>query len=247
MSRAVKALAWTLGILLGLPLLLMAVVLLTANIQPGRDFIERIVPKVTGGECPAPGAWRPFPHGLARGADRGARPGRHVAGYREPDPGLGAFTPAGRRCALSTLSPPLQGSKLARLPVSSPEPSESSGVSLPVPDTAAVARCGKARPGAGGGRYQGAPRSRPCPSRLPSSRATWLLDYPSARRGGQLSGRGSSIRRTLAGQLTAEEPANGPVARLAGLEDVGAVYAPTHPSRSPTRRSRRISPGGRPR
>lgn len=64
MRRPTKALVWTLGILLGVPMLLMAVVLLAANIQPGRDFIERMVPKVTDGDVRLQGLGGHFPAAL---------------------------------------------------------------------------------------------------------------------------------------------------------------------------------------
>jgi translocation and assembly module TamB len=48
MRRAAKWLGWTLAILIGAPVLLILVVLVGANSEPGRHAIERLTPKLTG-------------------------------------------------------------------------------------------------------------------------------------------------------------------------------------------------------
>jgi len=65
MRRPAKVLAWTLGGLLSLLAFLIAVVLVGANIQPGRDLIERVVPKLTGGDVRLQGLGGFFPSTLS--------------------------------------------------------------------------------------------------------------------------------------------------------------------------------------
>jgi hypothetical protein len=49
MRRLFKYLAWTIGILIAIPMLLAGVVLLGANTNPGRRLIETLVQRVTDG------------------------------------------------------------------------------------------------------------------------------------------------------------------------------------------------------
>lgn len=65
MRRSAKVLAWTLGGLLGLLVFVIAAVLVGANVQPGRDLIERMVPKLTGGDVRLQGLGGFFPSALS--------------------------------------------------------------------------------------------------------------------------------------------------------------------------------------
>ncbi len=67
MERAIRWTVWTVAALLGLPLLIVTLVLVAANTQPGRELIERIVPRVTGGEVTIAGLTGRFPDALRAG------------------------------------------------------------------------------------------------------------------------------------------------------------------------------------
>ena len=64
MRRALKWIGWIVAVLIGLPLALLVAVLVFANTDPGRGFIERLVPKVTGGEVAITGLSGRFPDAL---------------------------------------------------------------------------------------------------------------------------------------------------------------------------------------
>ncbi len=64
MRRAAKWLAWILAAVVGIPVLLVVVVILGANSEPGRDLLVRLVPKLTGGEVAIAGLGGRFPDAL---------------------------------------------------------------------------------------------------------------------------------------------------------------------------------------
>jgi translocation and assembly module TamB len=64
MRRAAKWLGWTLAILIGAPVLLILVVLVGANSEPGRHAIERLTPKLTGDTVRLTGISGRFPDAL---------------------------------------------------------------------------------------------------------------------------------------------------------------------------------------
>ena len=64
MRRAAKWIGWTLAILVGLPVLLILVVLVGANTEPGRQAIERYTPKLTGDTVRLAGISGRFPDAL---------------------------------------------------------------------------------------------------------------------------------------------------------------------------------------
>jgi translocation and assembly module TamB len=221
MRRSLRALAWTLGILLGVPVLLGALVLFMANIQPGRDLIERMVPKVTGDNVRLQGLAGRFPTAL-----RAAR-----IEVRDPK---GAWLIIENLTLSWTPSRLLVGEalidrlaatriELARLPVSSSEASETSAVRLPLRvalQSLDVARLDIAAAVAGTEEAF----SIEGHARLASlEQGDLLLDIQGLNGAGSYRVEGSFDPTTLAGQLKAEESANGPAARLAGLEDVGAI------------------------
>ncbi len=221
MRRPTKALVWTLGILLGVPMLLMAVVLLAANIQPGRDFIERMVPKVTDGDVRLQGLGGHFPAAL-----RAARiEVRDTEGAWLVIENLTLDWAPSRLLVGEALIDLVAATRieLARLPVSSSEPSESSDVSLPVRillQSLDVARLDIAAAVAGTEEAL----SIKGHARLASlEQGDLLLHIQGLNGAGSYLLEGSFDATTLAGQLKAEEPANGLVARLAGLVDLGAI------------------------
>jgi translocation and assembly module TamB len=220
MRRPVKVGLWTLGVLLGVPLLLVLVVLVGANIQPGRDLIERMVPKLTGGDVTLEGLAGRFP-----GALRAER-------IRVRDP-KGTWLVIERLALNWTPLRLLIGEaridrlaaariELTRLPESASQSSSSSS-GLPVAVTlgsldvasfdlgAAVAGTEAAFSIAGHARLTAL------------DRGDVLLDIQGANGVGTYRLEGRFDPQTLDAQLTADEPANGPVARLAGLTDVGAI------------------------
>jgi len=67
MRRFGKILVWTFGILLGLPVVLAGVVLIVANIGPGRRLIERETARLTGGQVVLAGLDGRFPDALRLG------------------------------------------------------------------------------------------------------------------------------------------------------------------------------------
>lgn len=224
MRRSVKLLAWTLGILLAVPVLLLGAVLLAANTQPGRDFIERMLPTITGDMVRLEGLGGPFPAGLraARVEIRDAEGAWLIIEQLTLN-----WTPS-RLLIGEALVDHLAAGRigLERLPASDPEPSESSessAFSLPVRvelQSLDVARLDLAPPVVG---------TRESFSIQGHARLDSLwdgdigLDIQGLGYAGDyhLEGRFDSAR--LTGRLKAEEPPNGPVARLAGLEEVGAI------------------------
>lgn len=64
MRRAIRWTVWTVAALLGLTLLILMLVLVAANTQPGRELIERMVPRVTGGAVTIAGLTGRFPDAL---------------------------------------------------------------------------------------------------------------------------------------------------------------------------------------
>jgi translocation and assembly module TamB len=64
MRRAAKWLAWTLAVLIGVPVLLVALVILGANLEPGRNLLVRLVPSLTGGQVAIAGLGGRFPDSL---------------------------------------------------------------------------------------------------------------------------------------------------------------------------------------
>lgn len=64
MRRPLKYLGWGVGILIAIPILLIAVVWLGANTDPGRRLIEALVPGVTGGTVQLEGLRGRFPEAL---------------------------------------------------------------------------------------------------------------------------------------------------------------------------------------
>ena len=64
MARIGRILAWTAAAVLGVPLLLVAVLLVGGNTGPGRHLIERLTPGLTGGEIRLAGLAGRFPDRL---------------------------------------------------------------------------------------------------------------------------------------------------------------------------------------
>ncbi len=64
MRRAAKWLAWTLAVLIGVPVLLVALVIVGANLEPGRNLLVKLVPSLTGGQVTIAGLGGRFPDAL---------------------------------------------------------------------------------------------------------------------------------------------------------------------------------------
>ena len=64
MGRIARILTWTAAIVVGVPLLLVALLLVAGNIAPGQRLIARLVPSLTGGEIRIGGLSGRFPDRL---------------------------------------------------------------------------------------------------------------------------------------------------------------------------------------
>jgi translocation and assembly module TamB len=64
MRRAAKWLAWILAVLIGVPVLLLALVILGANFEPGRNLLVKLVPSLTGGQVAIAGLGGRLPDSL---------------------------------------------------------------------------------------------------------------------------------------------------------------------------------------
>jgi translocation and assembly module TamB len=221
MRRFVKASAWTLGILAAVISLLIVAILITANTQPGRDLIERMVPKITDGAVKIQGLDGRFPLDL------------QVARIEVADADgswlvieslLLDWAPSHLLIGEALIDRlTAERVELARLPTSSTESSESSTFSLPVRirlrslDVArfdlgeAVAGAAEALSIKGQGRLASL------------EQGDIVLDIREIEGTGSYHLDARFDPAALAGKLTAEEPANGLAARLAGLPDLGAI------------------------
>jgi translocation and assembly module TamB len=223
MRRFGKALAWTSGILAAVISLLIVAVLITANTRPGRELIERMVPKITDGLVKLQGLGGRFPWDLqatrieVADADGSWLVIESLLLDWKPSHLLIGEALIDRLTA--------ERVELARLPTSSAESSETSTFSLPLQmqlKSLAVARFDLGEAVAGSaetlsikGQGQG---------RLASlEQGDIVLDIRQLGGTGRYHLDARFDPSALAGQLTVEEPANGLVARLAGLPDLGAI------------------------
>jgi translocation and assembly module TamB len=221
MRRSVKASLWTLGILATLPLFLTAVVLIAANTQPGRDLIERLVPQVTGGMVRLEGLGGSIPATLrAARIEVGDADGVWlVIEHLTLD-----WTPS-RLLTGEALIDRLSAGKirLERLPAGSSETSETSSFNLPLRvrlKSLQVARLDLAAAVAGTAESF----SIKGQARLVSlTQGDVAIDIRELEGTGSYRLDGNFDPTVLEGRLTVEEPANGSLARLAGLEDLGAI------------------------
>jgi translocation and assembly module TamB len=219
MRRAVKWIGWIIGIAVGLPVLLVAVVLLAANTGPGRRAIESLVPKLTGDTVRLAGLGGRFPDDLR--ASRIAL--RDPSGdYATIENAVFDWSP------LALLHWQIVIDRLAadridvlRMPVSSS--SSSSSMGLPAPVTLKqleVARIDVEAPVAG---------TAVAVAVSGSGAATSPTDFQVALDVRQIGGPGhysvtaTSDRSDLNAKVTASEPARGLVGGLAGLPDIGGL------------------------
>jgi translocation and assembly module TamB len=218
MRRFLKGLTWTLGVLLGVLVILVAVALVGANTQPGRDLIERMVPKLTGGDVSLQGLAGRFP-----GALRAAR-----VELRDPE---GTWLVIDRfaldwaplrlligealidRLAATQI-------ELKRRPISS---SESSSFSLPVEVTLQSLEVARFRvaPAVAGTEAEFSIDGH---ARIESlERGSLVLNVRGLKRAGSYQLEGNLNPKSLEVRLKAAEPPDGLVAGIAGLRDVGAI------------------------
>jgi len=218
MRRYVRPLAWTFGILLIVPVLLVALVLFGASTQPGRDYIERMTPKITGGNVAIQGLGGRFPAGL-----RVARiQVRDSGGTWLVIDGLTLDWVPARLLIGEALIHRLAATRIAleRLPVSS---SESSSFRLPLRvrlQSLDVTRLDLA-PAVAGTKEAFSIEGHAYLASL--QQGDLVLDVQGLEAAGSYRLDGSFDLKSISGQLKANEPAHGLVARLAGLQDVGAI------------------------
>lgn len=219
MRRVAKWLGWILGIAIGLPVLLVAIVLIAANTGPGRRAIEALVPKLTGDTVRLAGLGGRFPDDIR--ASRIAL--RDASGdYATIDNAVFEWSP------LELLHWQIVIDRLAaeridvlRMPASSSSSSSSTG--LPAPVTLRqlqLERVDVEAPVAGTAMAVGVSGS---------GAATSPTDFQIALEVSQIGGAGHyNVRATSRGndldaKVTASEPPRGLVAGLAGLPDIGGL------------------------
>ena len=219
MGRAAKWLGWIIGIVVGVPALLVAFVLIAANTGPGRRAIETLVPKLTGDTVRLAGLAGRFPDALrARRIEL-----RDASGdYTTIDNAVFDWSP------LQLLHWHIVIDRLAadeinvlRMPVSSS--SSSSSMGLPAPVTLRqlqVERIDVGAPVAG---------TAVAVAVSGSGAATSPKDFQVALEVRQIGGSGrytltaTSDRSNLDAKVTVSEPARGLVSSLAGLPDIGGL------------------------
>jgi translocation and assembly module TamB len=221
MRRFGKALAWTSGILTAVISLLIVAFLITANTQPGRDLIERMVPKITGGLVKLQGLDGRFPWDLQAARIEVADAD---GSWLVIESLLLDWAPSHLLIGEALIDRlTAERVELARLPTSSAESSETSSFSLPLRirlRSLDVARFDLGEAVAGSAEAL----SIKGQGRLASlEQGDIVLDVREIEGTGSYHLDARFDPAALAGKLTAEEPANGLVARLAGLPDLGVI------------------------
>ena len=217
MRRFGKILAWTVGVLIGLPLGLVVIVLLGANTGPGRHVLERLTPTLTGGTVRIGGLGGRFPDRLQ-------------ASQVELLDGKGAYLTANgvvlnwsplalahKRLEIDQLS--IRQADFTRMPLSSG--AKSSGSTLPtIVHTLAINRLDIAPAVAG---HAAAFEISGSAALLSTSTAQADLKARRLDGGGQYSLRAATDPTHLSATLTAEEPDHGLISTIANLPDLGPV------------------------
>ncbi len=226
--RALRILAWTLGTLVAIPIVLVIAVLAVANIPAGQRQIAALVGRLTGGTVVAEGLSGRFPDDLHL---------RHLA-LRDAD---------GAWLVIETLSLDWSPLRLAsgvadiqdvradavhvlRLPASSATASSSSGAGFTLPvrvvlDHLQVTRLEVDAPVAGAQLVASASASGALNS-LSDGHVTVALDAADGRGTYRLSGAIDPAH--IKADLTASEPAHGMLAGLAKLPDLGPIALQAH-------------------
>ncbi|HTW25571.1 MAG TPA: translocation/assembly module TamB domain-containing protein [Acetobacteraceae bacterium] len=227
MRRALKILAWVVGLLIGIPVLLVGAVLIFANVPPGQRMIAGLVPRLTGGTVTAQGLSGTFP-GHLRLAHAALRDTDGV--YATLD-GLALDWSPLRLLAGAADIQRLAAAEIhvLRLPVPSKSSSAtSSGFALPVRivlDRLAVDRLMLDKPVAGvavalavtgSGRVDSLQQGR-------ITLALRRLDAP-----GTYKADASLAEGHITATLAAQEPAQGLIAHLAALPDLGPLDIEGH-------------------
>ncbi len=217
MWRIAKWLGMLLGLVVGIPVALFAIALVLGNIPPGRHLLERLVPRITGGEVRIAGLAGRFPAALR-------------IGRVELDDGAGSYFVA-ESVALDWSPWRLLHGVLAidrldaahadlqRLPQSSG--SGSSGTSLPIRlAELRVARLDVGAPVAGRAlafSLQGAG------SLLSAEQGAGRLSLQQLAGGGRYQLSGSVTQGTINAEIQADEPPQGLIGGIANLPDLGAL------------------------
>jgi translocation and assembly module TamB len=218
MRRAAKWIGWTLSGLVAVPILLILVVLVGANTEPGRHFIERITPQLTGDTVRLAGISGRFPDGLRIARAELRDPQGDYATIEEFALDWSPAQLLHRQIVVDRLA-------AARIDVARPPVSSSSGgsYSLPAPvvlHELRIDRVDVAAPVAGTAVSVALDGSGALQT-LTQGRVTLNVR--------QLDGAGSYTLDAamdaggLHATLKATEPAHGMVASIAGLPDLGAI------------------------
>ena len=219
MQRVAKWLGWIISIIIGVPVLLIALVLIAANTGPGRSAIESLVPKLTGDTVRLTGLAGRFPDAL-----RVSRIElRDASGdYTTIENAAFDWSP------LQLLHWQILIDRLAadqidvlRMPASSSSSSGSTGLPAPaVLRELAVGRINISPAVAGTAATIGVSGS---------AEATSPTDFQAVLDVRQIGGPGhysltaKAVQSDLDAKLTATEPARGLISNLAGLPDIGGL------------------------
>ena len=219
MRRAAKWFGWIVAVLVGLPLLLVAAVLVAANTGPGRHAIEALTPRLTGDTVRLSGLSGRFPDALRVARIQLRDP---HGDYARVDNAVLDWSP------LQVLRWRIVIDRLAageinvmRTPASSSSSSSSFG--LPAPVTLRHLNVARLEIGAA---IAGSPAALTVNG---SGEATSPTDFQAKLDIHQFGGAGeytltaSGSQTELHAILHASEPAHGLVAELAGLPDVGGL------------------------
>ncbi|MDR3435373.1 translocation/assembly module TamB domain-containing protein [Telmatospirillum sp.] len=221
MRRAIKNFSWTIGGLLAVSVLALALLVIGANVEPGRRLVEQMVPKISGGQVVVRGVSGRFPDafGLSHLEVRD-----NEGAWLEIDDLALDWSP------LSLLSgrvriDQLQASRVTvrRMPPASSNTTTGSGFELPLAiDLNAL-------------RLRRVELDAPLADRTTAFAVQGSLHLLSSRTGSiDLAGTGLDAPGTLTlsgtldgekadGHLSAQEPAGGLLSTIAGLPDLGGL------------------------
>jgi translocation and assembly module TamB len=219
MRRVAKWLGWTVAILVGLPVLLVAILLVAANTAPGRHAIERLIPSLTGDTLRMAGLSGRFPDALRIARVELRDPQGDYSTIDDLTLDWSPLQLLHRRIVIDRLD--AAQIDVMRMPASS----SSSSTGLPAPLVVRelqVARLNIGAPVAGAPAVAALQGSGEASS--PTS-FTVSLDINRLDQPGSYRLNGSSDASGVHATLNASEPAHGLVAGLGGLPDLGAITA----------------------
>ncbi len=218
MRRTARILAWIAAIVVGLPLLLVAAILVAGNTGPGRHLIEHLTPSLTGGEIRLAGLAGRFPDRL-----RATR--FELADKDGPYFTLDALTfdwsPTQLLHGVFFIDRlDAQAADFSRMPVAS---NSSSGSGLPVKVALSEMRVDRLQIGAAVAGQAFLLSAAGAGALDTATTGHGKLSVNRLDGGGQYSLDGSIDAQRLQATIKAQEPAHGLISGLAGLPELGPV------------------------